>query len=121
MLFTVDFQSRTSVSQQIVDKVEEYIRAGILHPEDKLPSIRELTSEIGVNPNTIQKAYTELDSRGIVVSAAGRGYFVSRDVYEVLKKKAEARLPEFEKFVKELCSSGITKQTLKDIIDNNIQ
>ena len=113
-MFTIDSQSRTPVFEQIVRQTEEFVRSGLLKPGDKLPSIRELTSMIGINPNTIQKAYNELDRRGITVSVTGKGCFVSKDISSVLKKTAEKRLPEFEKFVKELLDSGIPE---KDIIE----
>lgn len=119
-MFTVDFQSRTPIFEQIERQVEEYIRLGILKNGDKLPSIRELTETVGVNPNTIQKAYAALDNDGLLVSAAGRGCFVSANATEIIKARAEKQLPQFEETVKKLISSGIPKEKLIEII-NNIQ
>lgn len=117
-MFTVDFQSRTPIFEQIIHQVEEYIRLGILKNGDKLPSIRELTETVGVNPNTIQKAYSVLDSEGLLVSAAGRGCFVSQNATEIIKSKAEKQLPEFEETVKRLLTSGISKEKLIEIINS---
>lgn len=111
-MFIIDMQSRTPVFEQIVLQTEEFIRAGILKPGDKLPSIRELTAMIGVNPNTIAKAYSELDRRGVTVSVTGKGCFVAQNINDVLKLAAERKIPEFEKLVKELVDSGISKEEL---------
>ena len=116
-MFTVDFQSRTPIFEQIEHQVEEYIRLGILKNGDKLPSIRELTEIVGVNPNTIAKAYSALDNAGLLVSAAGRGCFVSNNATEIIKARAEQKLPEFEDTVKKLLMSGIPKEKLIEIIN----
>lgn len=115
-MFRIDNQSRTPVFEQIVKQTEEYVRTGILNPGDKLPSIREMTSLIGVNPNTIQKAYNELDRRGVTISVAGKGCFISKNISEVMKSAAIGKLPEFERLVKELIDSGIAEKELTDII-----
>lgn len=116
-MFTVDFQSRTPIFEQIVHQVEEYIRLGILKNGDKLPSIRELTEIAGVNPNTVAKAYSVLDNSGLLVSAAGRGCFVSANATEIIKERAQQQLPEFEETVKKLLTSGISKEKLIEIIN----
>ena len=115
-MFTVDFQSRTPIFEQIEHQIEEYIRLGILKNGDKLPSIRELTESVGVNPNTIAKAYSALDNSGLIVSAAGRGCYVSANATEIIKARAEQNLPEFEETVKKLLMSGISKEKLIEII-----
>lgn len=111
-MFTIDMQSRTPVFEQIVIQTEEFIRAGILNPGDKLPSVRELTGMIGVNPNTISKAYGELERRGITVSVTGKGCFIVKNITDVMKTAAEKKIPEFEKLAKELVESGISKDEL---------
>jgi GntR family transcriptional regulator len=124
-MFTIDMQSRTPVFEQIVIQTEEFIRAGILNPGDKLPSVRELTGMIGVNPNTISKAYGELERRGITVSVSGKGCFIAKNITDVMKIAAEKKIPEFEKLAKELVESGISKDELikkiNSLNSNNIQ
>ena len=115
-MFNIDVQSRTPAWEQVVNNIEEYVRVGILRPGDRLPSIRELTAELGINPNTIQKAYNELNSRNITVSVAGRGCFVSRNVYDAIKNKAEKRLGELEKLTKELYLSGISREDISGCV-----
>lgn len=118
-MFEVDFQNRTPIFEQIESQVEKYILSGILKPEDKLPSIRELTVQLGVNPNTISRAYSDLDAKGIIVSAPGRGCFVSKDVMKVLQIKAHNRLPEFIELCRELKSSGTSTEELIEAVKNS--
>ena len=109
---------KQDVYVEIAERYKEYIQLGVFKNGDKLPSIRELTETVGVNPNTIQKAYAVLDSEGLLVSAAGRGCFVSANATEIIKAKAEKQLPEFEDTVKKLLTSGISKEKLIEIINN---
>jgi GntR family transcriptional regulator len=96
----IDVMSRTPVYEQIIVQIEKLIGAGILKEGEQLPSVRSLSIELSVNPNTIQKAYNELDRRGVTVSVAGKGCFISKDISDVIKSAAVKRLPEFEKFAK---------------------
>lgn len=76
-MFAIDFKSRKSISDQIVDNFKELIVSGVLKPEDRIPSVRELAGEITVNPNTVQKAYHVLEQQGYIYTSRGRGTFVS--------------------------------------------
>lgn len=76
-MFAIDFKSRKSISDQIVDNFKELIVSGVLKAEDRIPSVRELAGEITVNPNTVQKAYHALEQQGYIYTSRGRGTFVS--------------------------------------------
>lgn len=115
-MFSIDSQSRIPIFEQIKFQTEEYIRLGILKSGDRLPSIRELTEGIGVNPNTVQRAYAELDYAGIIVSAAGRGCFVSSNAVDRIKDRAEKRLPELEALVHTLYLSGVSEEKLMSAV-----
>ena len=115
-MIQLDFGDRRPLYEQIKDKLKELIIAGILTEHDSLPSVRELASELAINPNTIQKAYNELDRRGVTISVAGKGCFISKNISEVMKSAAIGKLPEFERLAKELIDSGITEKELTDII-----
>ena len=73
----MDQTSKKAVYEQIVDRYIEYIIKGVYVPGDKMPSVRELSSSLHVNPNTIQKVYRELEERGYIYSLAGKGSYVS--------------------------------------------
>ncbi len=116
-MFSVDVQNRTPVWEQICNEVRKYIMLGILNPDDRLPSVRELAMETGVNPNTIAKAYSDLVAKGLIVAAGGRGYFVAKDAQTALLNAAESRMTEFEEIARTLILSGIEKETLISVIN----
>lgn len=120
-MFNIDLQSRIPVWEQIVKMIEKYIQLGILSPGDKLPSVRELTQQIGINPNTVQKAMNDLSMRGIIISVSGRGSFVSRDARAVLLEKAEKRLPELSSLISELLVSGVSVDEIKKTVQEAVE
>lgn len=71
-MFVVDVMSRVPVYEQIIKQVEEQVLTGILKEGDKLPSVRSLSVKLSINPNTIQKAYTELDRRQLIITVPVR-------------------------------------------------
>lgn len=77
MWFDVNPRSDVPIYQQLVDGVKKAVARGILAPGDKLPSVRELAGRIAINPNTIAKAYQEMEREGIIETLRGRGTFVA--------------------------------------------
>ncbi|HTU27259.1 MAG TPA: GntR family transcriptional regulator [Pirellulales bacterium] len=90
MKLHVNTSSRLPIYQQLGTQIREAIARGQLQPEEKLPSVRELSRELVVNPNTIARAYMELERGGFVVSRPGSGVFVSRPPAD-LSGEARAR------------------------------
>ncbi|MGN7763097.1 GntR family transcriptional regulator [Paenibacillus sp. 22594] len=76
-MFELDVRSRKPIYEQLTDKVKEMIMHGILRADDQLPSVRTLSSQLTVNPNTIQKAYRELEREGYIYSLQGKGSFIT--------------------------------------------
>ena len=72
----LDFRDARPIYTQIADNFRSQIRSGILQHGDKLPSVRELASQLAINPNTIQRAYRELEMEGTIASVPGKGSFV---------------------------------------------
>ena len=91
MLFQLNFKSGKAVYLQIVDQVRAAVASGALHAGDALPSIRPLAEQLRVNRNTIAKAYTELESDGVIESIAGKGSFV-RASHTPFKKDVRRKL-----------------------------
>ena len=85
-MISIDKQSRTPVYEQLVDAFEKEIILGIRQPDSIIPSVRALSVELGINPNTVQKAYLELERRNITYSVPGVGRFVSAEGAAILKK-----------------------------------
>lgn len=76
-MFKIDQRSSTPIYQQLVQQVKEAVLKGVLQPGDKLPSVRELSVRLTMNPNTIQKSYQELERQRVIETLRGRGTFVS--------------------------------------------
>jgi GntR family transcriptional regulator len=91
MRFQLNFKSGKPVYLQITDQVKSAVASGAARPGDSLPSIRPLAEELRVNRNTIAKAYTELESQGVIETAAGKGCFVSAN-NSTLRKDARVKL-----------------------------
>lgn len=77
-MFELDVRSRKAIYEQLVDKIKEMIVYGVLQPEEQLPSVRTLSGQLTVNPNTIQKAYRELEREGYIYSLQGKGALYHR-------------------------------------------
>lgn len=103
-MFQLDLKSRKSIYEQIVDNVKELIITGILKNEEKIPSVRELSKTLTVNPNTIQKAYRELEYQGYIYTVSGLGTFVA----------SPAELPIDEKRVSEVKAN--IRENMKELL-----
>ena len=77
-MFQINIFNRKPIYEQLIDQTERLILTGILTEEEQLPSVRSLSVELSVNPNTIQKAYAELDRRGLTYVIPGRGILYPR-------------------------------------------
>ena len=97
------------IYRQIVDSYRDRIAAGILQPGDKLPSVRELAAELAINPNTIQRAYRELESAGWVQTQPGKGCFVAGIPGSSQKDQL---LKSLEETAQALLELGLTREDL---------
>lgn len=91
MLLQVNFKSGMPVYLQLVDQVKAAVASGSLRPDEALPSIRALAEELRVNRNTVAKAYAELESQGVIDTAAGKGCFIT-DKHSPLKKEVRLKM-----------------------------
>lgn len=106
-MFTVDKYSRVPIYEQIIAQVEMHIALGDLAPEGLLPSVRSLSVELSVNPNTLQKAYAELERRGLCYSVPGNGRFISPDAAEKLRASRQGLLVDIAEKTGQLAQAGI--------------
>ena len=108
-MYQIDVMSRKPVYEQLVDQVERFILRGVLKADQQMQSVRSLSVELAVNPNTVQKAYSELDRRGIVYSVPGKGCFVSSEAKASIGERKRGELGQFVRTVEELALAGIEK------------
>ena len=116
-MFVVDVMSRVPVYEQIIKQVEEQVLTGILKEGDKLPSVRSLSVKLSINPNTIQKAYTELDRRQLIITVPGKGSFISEKAIEVVGANSREKMTELNKIIRELALAGVTKEEIINSIE----
>lgn len=113
---TIDKFSKVPIYEQIISEFERQIVSGILSPGDKLPSVRSLSTEITINPNTIQKAYAELERLGITSSSQGQGRFVTMDAGHIIRDQKKSALSEINRLIDELIESGVNlEEIFRDI------
>ena len=115
-MFIIDLSSRLAIYEQIVQQVEEGILKGLLKPEEQLPSVRALSLELALNPNTVSKAYTELERRGIIYTAVGKGCFIAKDAHSIISQKLTASFTEFLQQVKKYKTAGVPAEKLISLI-----
>lgn len=88
-MIVIDYQDRTPIYEQIVERMQMLIIKGILKPDTQLPSVRKMAMELSINPNTIQKAFAILEQQGFIYPVKGRGSFVAPNPAGGLDKKKE--------------------------------
>ena len=107
----LDYRDARPIYTQITDGFREQIVTGMLQPGDKLPSVRELACQLTINPNTIQRAYRELEMQGWVASVPGKGSFVCGIPGEYQQERLVA-LEEFDKKIDQLLALGLSPEEL---------
>lgn len=116
-MFQIDLRGgRGAIYQQLKEEVMRLCSLEVLRPDDQLPSVRALARELGINPNTVAKAYSQLEADGITYSVPGKGSFISGDILrmgEVRRKMLEGFTDEARK----ARSLGVTKEELTGILD----
>ncbi|MBO4423553.1 MAG: GntR family transcriptional regulator [Clostridia bacterium] len=122
-MYQIDPLSRVPIYEQIADMTEKLVLSGVLKPGDALPSVRSLSVQLHTNPNTVAKAFAELDSRGIVQSAPGRGCYIRPDAADALKRRARARLAELAQLCRTLKAAGVDREEviseINKVFNNN--
>ena len=117
MQYGINSASRQPIYQQLVQQVREAIARGDLKPEEQLPSIRQLSRDLVVNPNTIARAYTELEREGLVTNRPGRGAFVAEPRDELTKDARRRRLLEsLDRLLTEAVHLGFSEEEVAALV-----
>ncbi len=116
---SVDLKSGVPIYRQIIDQVKSAIATGTLGPGDRLPTVRQLSVDLSVNPNTVSRAYTELELTGLVETHMGSGTFIGQ-------KKVERDEVEHRRLLDQICQEFLSRAsshgfTLDDILGNLMQ
>lgn len=117
-LFELDVRSRKPIYEQLVDKLKDLIINEVLKSDEKLPSVRVLAKELTINPNTIQKAYRELERQGYSYSVQGRGSFVTPQIKINQGEKVEKMKQEMMKIFSEAIFLGMKREEIEALLDD---
>ena len=120
-MIQLDYRDVRPIYAQIVDGYREQILSGILQPEDKLPSVRELAAEARVNPNTVQRALTELEREGLLTGGGTTGRWVTEneEALEALRRQAVQRV--VHAYALRMRELGLTAQQASDLLAQEME
>ena len=115
-MIVLDYRDRRPLYEQVTEKLEELMFSGVLPPDSRLPSVRSMATELSINPNTIQRAYAELERQGYIYSIQGKGSFVSDGRYlaEGIRKDWEK---QFDAAIEEGLRIGVSYQDMIKILE----
>lgn len=115
-MICIDYKSRKPIYEQIIDNIKSLIVSGVLKRDEQLPSVRQMAQELAINPNTIQKAYTELEREGIIYSLKGRGSFVGSSLQELRTVQQKALLEQLGELSADLYRLQVPQQDVWTVV-----
>ncbi|MBR5871450.1 MAG: GntR family transcriptional regulator [Clostridia bacterium] len=116
-MITVDMRDRKPIYEQLIENIRSQAVQGYLKPDEHLPSVRQLAAELAINPNTIQKAYAELERQGVIYSLPGRGNFISPDIGAVAKQELGRQMHLLEAQLQQTKNAGAAKEDILALLD----
>lgn len=119
-MFLIDYKDRRPIYEQVIEKFQQMILCGALGANTPMPSVRNLAMELSLNPNTIQRAYQELERKGYIYTIKGKGSFVSETSLAADNKRKEIR-QELQTVVDKALLAGVTAEELHMIIKQCIE
>lgn len=119
-MIQINYQDKRPIYEQVVERFRQLIVKGILKTDDKIPSVRNLAIDLSINPNTIQKAYQELERQGLIYTVKGRGNFVSaREQW--MEDESEGLFMKLKECVRELLLIGIDPERIRREVDTEVE
>ena len=114
-MIILDYNDKRPIYEQIVEKLTNLILRGVYEADEKLPSVRSMAVDLSINPNTIQRAYGELERQGYIYSIKGRGNFV-RNMEDLVIRKKEKALEGLESVLTECRGIGIAEEDVRHLV-----
>ena len=112
MNISIDYTKREPIYEQIVREVEKLITLGVLKSGSQIPSVRALAYDLGINPNTVKKAYDILEENGLIISKSTKGTFISDNISKAKELKIEELINKIREITKELETYGLDKEEI---------
>ncbi len=119
-MLELDLRSREPIYEQLVEKIKELIINKVLKADEQLPTVRELAGQLTVNPNTVQKAYRELEYRGYIYSVPGKGNFVKPAIPGDNAARLQILQSNLEQLVAEMLYLGMTPREINAILQSSL-
>lgn len=110
-MISINYRDPRPIYEQVKSSMRRLILSGSMQPGERLPSVRDLSAHLAVNPNTVQRAYRDLESEGYIYSIPGKGSFVAND-QKVDQGRIDKLLEQFDEVVTELCYMGYSQEVL---------
>ena len=114
-MIIIDYKDTRPIYEQVAEKFKVLILKGAMQADEQMPSVRSLAMELSINPNTIQKAYAQLERDGFIYTVKGRGNFIA-GIEKLLEEKRKSCLDEILKLVKEALEYGVTREEIISVI-----
>jgi len=115
-MFSISIKGGSPIYEQLCGRITELISTGVMQKEERLPPVREVAKQLGVNPNTVQKAYSLLEQNGLIYSVPAKGSYVSGSEEGVISLRKNA-MKSFNDSVRYALGCGIEKQALTEAIE----
>jgi len=116
-----EFHNETPIYAQVMERVERMIVSGTLSPGEQLPSVRVFAQEAGINPNTMQKALTELERGGLIYTRRTTGHFVTEDQAVITKAREELARLQTERFLQSMQELGFTAAQAAALLQQRLE
>ena len=110
----INYRDGRPIYEQVVDEIEHRVVHGVLEPDSQLPSVRQMAAELSINPNTIQRAYSELESRGVIYSVKGKGNFVSPNAAALRERRLRDLQVQITELVRTARELGVSDAQLME-------
>ena len=119
-MIILDYKDRRPIYERVAEKLEELMLLGVLGENEPLPSVRSLAMELSINPNTIQRAYAELERQGYIYTVKGKGSFVAENSVMKEKRKKDL-LIQVSEVIDEAIRLGISGEEIKNMVEIQYQ
>ncbi len=117
-MFLINPRSKQPLYEQLVEQLRRQLMLGAAGAGTAMPSVRQLATELGINPNTIQKAYRRMEEEGMIVSVPGRGSFISDDVADLLQRQRNEQLAKTRQMLTLCRDMGLDRTTMEEMLQS---
>jgi GntR family transcriptional regulator len=115
MQFRLDRKSGVPAYRQVVDQVRRAVRLGILRPGDQLPTVRDVVKQIAINPNTVHRAYRDLEAQGLTEGRPGSGTFIRRSLSKVPEEQPRLQR-QLERWMRTARAAGLGEEAIAALV-----